>query len=147
MLGHTESVLHHCLIGTLVLDELVCGQDHHDGVGIAGRDEADSEGNSGSGIPLRWLCKDVIRGQHRGILADCFSLQLIGQDEDVFQRDKALEALDGLLEKGAGAEEIEQLFRPRISAEWPEAGAGAAGEDEGVSIIGRRHNRRELLQN
>jgi hypothetical protein len=84
------------------------------------------------GVALGRFGENVLRREHRSHLADRIDLLGVGQDQDVLGRNQAVEAGDGLLEQGGVAEEVEQLFRPGIAAEGPEAGAGAAGEDQGV---------------
>lgn len=111
------------MVGGGVGDELVGGEDHHDGLGIAGGDDADAEGDGGCGVAFGGLGDDVIGGEHGGELANGGGLFLVGEDEDVFGGDEAVEAVDGLDEEGAVVEKIEQLFGFVIAAEWPEAGA------------------------
>ena len=106
-----EGVAHDGRIGGGVLDELVGGQDHHDGVRIARGDEADAEGDGGGGVAFRGLGENVFRREHGGVFAHGVRLQFVGEDEDVFERDEAVEAADGVFEQGAVAEQIEQLFR------------------------------------
>ena len=130
--GGGQRVLHDGLEGGHVGDELIGGEHDHEGVGIPRGDESDTEGDGGRGVALGGLRENVLGRQHAGDLADRGFLLGIGQDQDVLPRDQAVEPADGLLQQGLLAEELEKLLGPGIPAEGPEAGAGAAGEDEGV---------------
>ena len=121
--GDGDGVAHDGLVGGGVGDELIGGEDHHDGLGIAGGDDADAEGDGGCGVALGGLGNDVLGGEHGGELADGGDLFFVGEDEDVLDRNEAVETINGLGEEGAAVEEIEQLFRFVITAEGPEAGA------------------------
>ena len=78
-------------------------------------------------------------GSIERVFAHGVHLQGVGEDEDVFQRNEAVEAADRLLEQGAVAEEVEQLLGAGVAAQRPEAGAGAAGENQGVGVFGDGH--------
>ena len=133
--GGFQGIVHDGVIGIGIADELVGGEDHHHGIRIASGDQADSEGYGGGGVALGGLCEDVFRWQHGGDLAHGLYLLGVGEDEDVFERDQAFETADGLLEQGAGAEEIEKLLWFVVATERPKTGAGSTGENESVSII------------
>ncbi len=124
--GHDAAVF--CGVG----DELIGGEDDHGGFGISGGDPADAEGYGGGGVALGGFGEDIFCGEIGEGGADGVFLGGVGEDEDVFPWDEAFEAIDGLCEEGAIAEEVEQLLRRGVAREGPEAGAGAAGEDEGV---------------
>jgi len=128
-LGGGEGVGEDALEGGGVLDELVGGEDGHDGIGITRGDEADAEGDGGRGVTLGGLGEDVLRREHVGDLADAFFLEGVGEDEDIFLWDEAVEPGDGLLEEGRVVEEIEELLGFGVSAEGPEAGSTSSGEN------------------
>lgn len=117
------------------MDELVGGENHHDGLWVARGDDADAECDGGGGIAFCGLCEDIFMREHGGDFPHGIDLEGVCEDEDVFDRDEALEAADGLGKEGACAEEIEELLGLVIAAKRPEAGAGAAGEDEGVGVF------------
>ncbi len=118
-----NGIAHHGLVGRCVGDQLIGGEDHHDSLGIAGGDDADAEGYGWCGVALGGLGNDVFGGEHGGELAYGGDLFFVGKDEDVLDRNEAVESIDGLGEEGAAVEEIEKLFRFMIAAERPEAGA------------------------
>ena len=93
---------------------------HH---GLVGRCVGDAEGYGWCGVALGGLGNDVFGGEHGGELAYGGDLFFVGKDEDVLDRNEAVESIDGLGEEGAAVEEIEKLFRFMIAAERPEAGA------------------------
>lgn len=142
--GEGEGVCHDGLVGGGVLDELVGGEDHHDGVGVAGGNESDAEGNGGCGIAFGGLGEDIFGGEFFGDGADGIELEGVGEDEDVFRGDEAFEAVDGLFEECSGAEEVEELFGFVVATEGPEAGAGSTGENEGVGVLGSWHGGRRV---
>ena len=104
-------------------DELIGGENHHDSLGIAGGDDADAEGDGGCGIAFGWFRDDVLGGEHGGELANGGDLFFVGENEDILDRNETVESIDGLGEKGAAVEQVEQLFRFVIAAEGPEARA------------------------
>lgn len=121
--------------GGVVFDELVCWEDHHDGVRAAGGDPADAEGDGWGGVAFSGFCDDVVGGdavaeKH----ADGDGLFLVGEDEDVFGSDDALEALDGLFEERVVSEEFEELFGAGVAAERPETAAASACENNSVGF-------------
>ena len=71
-------------------------------------------------------------GQGGGQLTHGLFLQFVGKDENVLSRDESLEPVEGLGEESAGAEQVEELLRFSISAEWPEAGSAATRQDQGI---------------
>ena len=121
--GDGDGIAHDGLVGRCVGDQLIGGEDHHDSLGIAGGDDADAEGYGWCGVALGGLGNDVFGGEHGGELAYGGDLFFVGKDEDVLERNEAVESIDGLGEEGAAVEEIEKLFRFMIAAERPEAGA------------------------
>ena len=128
------------LEGGVILNQLIGWQDHHHGVWIAGGDEADAEGDCRSGVAFGGFGEDVLFGQHGGCGPHGIQLFFVGEDEDIFEWHQAVEAADGLFEEGAVAKEVEKLFGQGVSAEWPEAGSGATGEDEGVGVLWDWHD-------
>ena len=79
-----------------VVDQVVGGEDGHDGLWIAGGHPADAEGGGGGGVAFFWFGEDVfggVRGQGGAHLGFLFS---VGEDEDIFARDEAVEAGDCL---------------------------------------------------
>jgi len=123
--GGTEGALE----GGAVLDEVIGGEDDHGGAVIPEGDPAGAEGDGGGGIALGGLRDDVFGRKACGEGADGGFLVLIGEDEDVIALDEAIEAVNGLLQKGGGGEEGEELFGTVPAGKGPEAFAGAAGEN------------------
>ena len=95
--GGGEGISEDGLESGLVLNELIGGEDGHGGLGVTGGDEADAEGDGGGGVTFGRLGEDVLGGELGGDFADFFFLEGVGEDEDVFERDEAIEAVDGLL--------------------------------------------------
>lgn len=125
--------------GGVVFDELVCGEDHHDGVRAAGGDPADAEGDGWGGVAFGWfrddvVCGDAVAHEH----ADGSDLFLVGEDEGIFRGDEAFEALDGLFEERVVTEELEELFGAGVAAERPETAAASACENDSVGFGHRR---------
>ena len=94
---------------------------------------------------LAGSAKILSGGQHGGGIAHGIELLGVGEDEDVFEWDEAVEAADGLFEQGAGAEQIEQLFGAGVAAQRPEAGAGTTGKNQGKGVFRCGHDKRDIL--
>ncbi len=121
--GDGDGITHDGLVSGGVGDELIGGENHHDSLGIAGGDDTDAEGDGGCGIAFGWFRDDVLGGEHGGELANGGDLFFVGENEDILDRNETVESIDGLSEKGAAVEQVEQLFRFVIAAEGPEARA------------------------
>jgi len=118
---------------------VVGGQHHHDGVRIAGGDQADAECDGGSGVAFGGFREDIAGREHGGVFADGIHLQRIGENQDVLQWDQTIKAADGLLEEGAGTKQIEELFGTGIAAQRPETRAGPTGKNQGIGFVGMGH--------
>jgi len=66
------------------------------------------------------------------LLRDGFDEDPIGEHPDAFGRHEAVEPLDGGLNHGLFAGQVQQLLGARHAAGRPESGAGSAGHDHGV---------------
>ena len=51
---------------------------------------------------------------------------------DILRRNKAIDSLDGLTQKGVFSNNLEHLFGPGFTAQGPEPDAGATGKDDSV---------------
>ena len=117
-------------------DEMVGGEEGEGGGGVALVDEATGPGNGGGGVAAHGLAMDVFAGKG-GEGAACGVKQAFGGDDvAVLGGDEAFEALAGLGKEALAAEQGEELLGAGLGGEWPEAFAGAAGEDEGVEVHG-----------
>ena len=67
----------------------VVGRKHrHDSVDGALSDDCRAEGDGGAGVPPHWLGNDVFRGQLWQLAADFGRLDGIGDDKNIFQRNR-----------------------------------------------------------
>src|SRR6185437_14081390 len=64
---------------------------------------------------------------------------IVGENPEALGRKDGAEAIDGLLDQRAIAEESQDLFGAGAAAARPESGAAAAGENQAVKMIGSRH--------
>ncbi len=120
-------------------DEVIGGKHSHDGILIECGEDARGEADAGSGIALGRFGDDLAAGDGGKLLAN-FVLQIfVGDDPDIFRGHDAGEAVDGLLDEGAVAEEAEDLLGVSFAAAGPEAGAAATGHDERVAVMSHLH--------
>jgi hypothetical protein len=118
--------------GRGVADEVVGGQDGHDGLRVAAQDEAHAKGHGRGGVSLGRLGHDVLRRQLPAGLAHGGLLLAVGQHEDMRGRHRVAEPLDRLLQHRAPGEQFQELLGPGLPAVGPEAFPAAAGQDEDV---------------
>ena len=132
-MGDLDGASHAGAEGFLVLDELVGRQDQHDSIDITGGHPANAEGDGGGGVAFGGFAEDVFSRQ--GIAengADFDFLFPVGEDEDIFPGDQAVEPVHGLFEQGLAAKELQQLFGPGVTTEGPEASAAASSKNDSV---------------
>ena len=60
--GNFEGVTHDGMKGFRIPDQLVGRENHHGGFRVPRRNQADSKGDSRSGVPSGWLCEDIPGG-------------------------------------------------------------------------------------
>lgn len=134
--GGEGGIGEHALKLGMILNEVIRREHDHGGGGIAGDDPADGESDGRSGVALFGLGDDVFRWEildqstHGGLLL------LVGQDEDVFLGHESVQTVDGELEQGLFAKELEELLGLGVATDGPEALAATAGQDEGITFFG-----------
>ena len=77
----------------------------------------------------------LCRGELGQLFADCGGLGGVGDDEDVLRRHQRQHAIHGLLEKGAFAQQGEELLGRFFAADRPETLAAPAGHDDDETIL------------
>lgn len=115
-----------------VLDDVVGGQHHHGGAGVAGGHPTDGKGDGGACVAFVGFGDDVFDREIFEDGADAVELLMVGEDQDVFFGNETFKAVDGVLQKGLVVEQAEQLFGAFVAAQGPKSLAAAAGEDECV---------------
>ncbi len=118
-----------------IANEVIGGQDGHDGAWVPAADPGGAQGDGGGGVAFVWLCDDVFVGQGVADLSNGFFLEVVGKDEDVFVGYQSLEAADGVTEEGGVGEQLKELLGFGIAAERPEPFAAAAGQHEGIELV------------
>ena len=62
-------------------------------------------------------------------------LYRVGDNENIFHRHKRQNTIHGLLQKGSGAEQCDELFRCFLTADGPEAFAATSGHNNYVTVV------------
>src|SRR5208282_2468898 len=119
-------------------DEMIGGEDGHEGLRIVMDEVESGESDGRGGVASHGLGQDV----GGGAAGDHFShgAYLLGNGDRPEARigNYGEQAFDGLLEHGGAADDIQELFGRAHAAARPEAGAAATGENDGVSgVFGR----------
>jgi hypothetical protein len=120
--------------GVRVLDQRIGRQEDDDRVGIEPPHERGAERAGRGGVPFRGLGNEL-RGRqvrHRG--AARLDLRGVGENKNVFERQRAFHAPDGFFQHGALAQQRHEMLGCGDAAERPEAFAAAARHDAGVGF-------------
>ena len=133
--GQIKGIGQHLLEFFLLGDDLVGGQDGHDGAGGALPGNGGAEGDGGAGVAADWLGDHVFPGELGQLAVDFRRLEGVGDDEDVLERDERQDALNGLLQKGTAAQETDQLLGGFFAADGPEPLAAPACHDDDKTIV------------
>src|SRR6516165_4642248 len=86
------------------------------------------------GVAAGRLGENLIRNQVWELLENWRAKVLVSDDPEAVAGGKRCKAFDGFLNHGFRAIEGKQLLRAMFAAQWPEAGAAAAGEDYRIEI-------------
>jgi len=93
------------------------------------------ERDGGTCVAADGFGDDIVLWQLGQLLADFGDLRGVGDDENVFHRHQRQHTVHGLLEKGALAEQREQLFGHLLAAQRPETLAASAGHDDHETVF------------
>lgn len=132
--GEVEGIGEHLLEACGIGDDVIGGEDGHDGVWRACADDGGAEGDGGAGIATDGFGDDVAGGEFGELTADFVGLGGAGDDEDMGGWDDWPDAVDCLLEEGAVAEEADELFWGFLAGDGPEAFTTATGHDDDVAL-------------
>ncbi len=113
---------------------MIGGEDAHKSMGIERVEDVGGEADGGGGVALGGLGQDLAAGNFGQLTDDDIAKVVVGEHPDAVGRDEGDEAVDGGLDKGAVADDVEHLLGEALAAARPEAGAASAGEDEGVVV-------------
>jgi len=113
---------------------VVGGEDAHDGFGIERVQDVGGEADGGGGVALGGLGQHLALGDVGQLAEDGVAEMLVGEDPEALGRNDRSDAVDGGLDEGAVADDVEDLLGGALTAARPEAGAATAGEDEAVMV-------------
>ncbi len=94
--------------------------------------------NRRRGVALRRFRQDLLFGNFGELLDDLGLQMIVGEDPDALRREDRFQAIHGLLDQGAVAQEAEHLFSVLLTAPRPKARPPASGQDEAI-VIRFRH--------
>jgi hypothetical protein len=115
---------------------MVGGCDDHIGIGVDGPDPIGGKSDTGSCVSTLRLQKNLIFLQLRQLLHGELLVNLVGDDENVFDRNDLTKTVEGLLKQGtACSEEIKKLFGVRCPACWPKTASDAAAHYNTVIVV------------
>ncbi len=125
--------------GGFVSDDVVGREDHHEGVGVAARDDVGRPADARRGVAADGLAEHVLGRQiGQGALGGRAQPLARGDVEARRGAERGDAAARGGDERlGRVGAEGEKLLGQLVARGGPEAGAGAAGEHDGVGGVGR----------
>lgn len=118
--------LRHGLVkGLLVGDQMVCRQDEHDGVGVAGGNVRGGGGHGGGGVAAKGFEQE--RGRELGgvdfvvFVRGLEEQGLIGDGEDFLHVGQACAAQKGFLQQALTVGQADEGLGVRLARYWPQA--------------------------
>ena len=119
-------------------NRMIRRQHHHDRFGREVVQVEGGQAHGRSGVSSQRFVDEpdlFCQGAQRvNVKPDILGLILRGHNPDIFPGDKAMDPFDRLAEKGILSDNLQHLLRPGLTAQRPETGARAAGENHGVDI-------------
>ena len=115
-----------------VLNQVVGGKDKHHRLRVLPYQDMGGQRNRRRRISLHGFRQNLLPGELGDVLPCLRRLFFIGDDIDFIFRNESPKTVHRLLEKGSGAEHLQELFGAVAAAERPKARSLAAGHDDGV---------------
>ena len=130
--GHGE----HVAEPGLIRNQVVSGCDDHGRLRIPLDDALGSIGEARSGVAHEGLAEDLVLRDARELVEDVRLVPGVGHHVHAVGRHHGLEPVRRHLDEGPPAvQDVQELLRATRTAHRPEAGADAAGHDDGVGVV------------
>lgn len=120
----------------LGFDDLVGGDDGHDGFGVPLGDDRGGQTDGGEGVAAFGFADDLVVVDLGKRFADGFAELFTGADEAAFGGHEVVEAIGGEAEQALALVQRDELLGSAAGGERPEPRAGASGHDQCVLHIG-----------